>query len=158
MHIESDTIKNVVEKINNKYYLPALQRDFVWKPSQICALFDSLMQGYPISTFLFWDVTSQTLKKENLECYYFLKLISSKDNKPIKSTPPQSDITFVIDGQQRLTSLLVGLKGVLSGKQGELLELYLDVLHSPINDFDDDNTDEFNYKYRFEFKSSGKLI
>ena len=36
--------------------LPAIQREFVWGPDQICRLFDTLMQGYPFGTFLYWQV------------------------------------------------------------------------------------------------------
>ena len=41
---------------NNRYLLPAIQREFVWRPHQIERLFDSLMRGYPIGSFLFWRV------------------------------------------------------------------------------------------------------
>ena len=54
MGLVSTKIKNIVNEINIKYYLPAIQREFVWSTEQIETLFDSLMQGYPISTFLFW--------------------------------------------------------------------------------------------------------
>ena len=51
------TIKDALEAVSkNHYVLPAIQREFVWKPEQICRLFDSLMQGYPFGTFLFWKV------------------------------------------------------------------------------------------------------
>jgi len=53
MGLVSTKIKNIVNEINIKYYLPAIQREFVWPTEQIETLFDSLMQGYPISTFLF---------------------------------------------------------------------------------------------------------
>ena len=49
------TIKDALDAVSkNHYVLPAIQREFVWKPEQICRLFDSLMQGYPFGTFLFW--------------------------------------------------------------------------------------------------------
>ena len=51
------TIKDALDAMSrNIYVLPAIQREFVWKPDQICRLFDSLMQGYPFGTFLFWKV------------------------------------------------------------------------------------------------------
>ncbi|WP_293413226.1 DUF262 domain-containing protein [Piscinibacter sp.] len=51
------TIKDALDAVSkNHYVLPAIQREFVWKPEQICRLFDSLMQGYPFGTFLFWRV------------------------------------------------------------------------------------------------------
>ena len=51
------TIKETIQRIDNgKMYLPALQRKFVWKADQIIKLFDSILRGYPIGTFLFWNL------------------------------------------------------------------------------------------------------
>ena len=51
------TVAEVVREIySNKYVLPSIQREFVWKTSQIEMLFDSLMQDYPIGAFLFWEI------------------------------------------------------------------------------------------------------
>lgn len=48
------TIAEVLQDIsNNKYVLPSIQREYVWNSNQIETLFDSLMRGYPISTFYF---------------------------------------------------------------------------------------------------------
>lgn len=54
------TIKRALDRIHSReYVLPAIQREFVWRPAQICALFDSLMLKYPIGAFLFWDVSPE---------------------------------------------------------------------------------------------------
>ena len=51
------TISNAIDRITrNEFLLPAFQREFVWNSDQIEKLFDSLMQGYPISSRLFWKV------------------------------------------------------------------------------------------------------
>ncbi|MGC3569702.1 DUF262 domain-containing protein, partial [Enterococcus faecalis] len=55
----------------NEYVLPALQREFVRKPEQIERLFDSIMNGYPIGSFLFWNVQNENINK--YEFYYILK-------------------------------------------------------------------------------------
>ncbi len=57
MYQQGGTIKQALDKIaSNAYVLPAIQREFVWSPDQICRLFDSLMQGYPFGEFLFWNI------------------------------------------------------------------------------------------------------
>ena len=56
MSYQSETVAAVLPRINATYFLPALQREFVWTADQVCALFDSLMRKYPISSFLFWQV------------------------------------------------------------------------------------------------------
>ncbi|HGF8156181.1 TPA: DUF262 domain-containing protein, partial [Enterococcus faecium] len=72
------TIKNLIQKIdNNEYVLPALQREFVWKPEQIERLFDSIMKGYPIGSFLFWNVQNENIKK--YEFYNILKEYHQRD-------------------------------------------------------------------------------
>ena len=54
------TIAETVEVIRkNELFLPALQRKFVWDTPQIEGLFDSIMQGFPIGTFLLWELNDQ---------------------------------------------------------------------------------------------------
>ena len=66
------TIKKTIENIRKrKYVLPSIQREFVWEPTQIEKLFDSLMRNYPISTFLFWKVDKHRIK--DFQFYEFLK-------------------------------------------------------------------------------------
>ena len=51
------TIEKALLRIESReYVLPGIQREFIWSTDQICQLFDSLMRGYPISSFLFWKV------------------------------------------------------------------------------------------------------
>ena len=78
------TIKEAIDHIhNNRYLLPAIQREFVWWPHQIERLFDSLMRGYPIGSFLFWRVDPETAKD-----YSFYQFIT---NYELRSTEaPQS--------------------------------------------------------------------
>ena len=60
------TIKEALDKIQgNEYLLPAIQREFVWKSEQIEKLFDSLINDYPIGSFLFWEV-KKTINFMNL--------------------------------------------------------------------------------------------
>ena len=55
------TIKDTLVAIQrNDLILPAIQREFVWKERQVCRLFDSLMQGYPIGAFLYWQIEPET--------------------------------------------------------------------------------------------------
>ena len=61
MYHPGGTIEKAVGEIaKNSYVLPAIQREFVWRPEQIERLFDSLMQGYPFGAFLFWKVLPET--------------------------------------------------------------------------------------------------
>lgn len=106
------TIKEAINSIQNQeYILPAIQREFVWNTKQIELLFDSILRDYPISTFLFWKV-----KAENLDKFKFYRFLSSYHQRDKKHNEPaelsgDKDRLAVLDGQQRLTSLYLGLKG-----------------------------------------------
>ena len=99
------TIKKAIDNIqSNRYLLPAIQREFVWQPEAIELLFDSLMRGYPIGSFLFWKVSPERSKE-----YNFYQFITDYDQRTKTHNPrhpsPSSltELTAVLDGQQRLT-------------------------------------------------------
>ena len=112
------TIASALEKIDqNQYLLPAIQREFEWEHTRIEWLFDSIMRGYPISSFLFWEVNEQTAKG-----YKFYKFISEyreryKTHNDEISTNGLTSFNAILDGQQRLTSLYLGLKGSFAYKE-----------------------------------------
>ncbi|WP_304297041.1 DUF262 domain-containing protein [Porphyromonas gulae] len=167
------TIKEVVEEINQSYFLPDIQREYVWlnrdKERKIEQLFDSVLRNYPIGSFLFWklkktDIETNRLAqsdedKLNFQLYKFLEEydIRKPHNEKIDIAKVNtSDLTIVLDGQQRLTSLYIGLKGsrTLKKPKGwwenpnsfEAKKLYLNLRYKPAdNDAED--------CYDFEFKN-----
>ncbi len=167
------TIKNVLNMIDSgDMILPALQRNYVWKEEQICFLFDSLMKGYPIGTFLFWRVEADELSE-----YVFNEFVTdvdlienalrgdwylSDDNAESETKPvhPKQQAYAVLDGQQRITSLRVGLRGSYRSKvsadrkiDGDYPKryLYLNLLH-PIS-----NTAEDSFDFQFLSKSESEI-
>lgn len=107
------TIKDAIDNIvDRSYLLPAIQRKFVWSSDQIEVLFDSIMRGYPINSFMFWEVKENKIKNE-FKFYQFLTEYRQffKEDNPDIDTKGYKDFKAVIDGQQRLTSLYIGLKG-----------------------------------------------
>lgn len=109
------TISHAMQYIDSNYYvLPAFQRDFVWEADQIEKLFDSLMRGYPTSSMLFWSVKGDT--KTNWNFYKFISyFIKGANNKSVVNelypTASANDFYAVLDGQQRLTAMRLGLYG-----------------------------------------------
>lgn len=112
------SISEAILKIDqNQYLLPAIQREFVWSHDKVEWLFDSIMRNYPISSFLFWEVNEQTAKG-----YKFYKFISEyreryKTHNDEISTNGLTSFNAILDGQQRLTSLYLGLKGSFAYKE-----------------------------------------
>ncbi len=114
------SIADAVQAINEqRYVLPAIQREFVWKPEQIIRLFDSLLKGYPIGSFLFWTIGEQQVKQ--YAYYNFVRDYHERDatHNPKASISRAGDLTAVLDGQQRLTALYIGLSGTHAARKAK---------------------------------------
>lgn len=117
MYKPGGTIADALDRIQKKQYvLPAIQREFVWQPEQIERLFDSLMQGYPFGTFLFWRVEPATSGK--FKFFDFVLNYHQRDaaHCPDLAVLHNQAVTAVLDGQQRLTALNIGLRGSMAKK------------------------------------------
>jgi hypothetical protein len=153
MSYRTETIATVLPKLNNSWFLPSLQREFVWGTERICDLFDSLMRGYPISSLLTWKVPDDS--REDVEAYRFLNEGSDFGAHNTRERAYSAkELTFVLDGQQRLTSLLIGLKGTYEvrrkyARTGENQRLHLDLLRD--GDLTDDQGEIW---YGFEFRAN----
>lgn len=114
------TIKEAMDKIDeNKFVLPGIQRRFVWQIEQIELLFDSIMRGYPMNSLMLWEITDPKIKNE-YNYYSFLRKYQERfgvENELINKTASDADFFAVIDGQQRLNSLYIGLKGSYTVKK-----------------------------------------
>ena len=106
------SIRHILADIDTKkIYLPALQRKFIWGKRQIELLFDSLMRDYPFGTFLFWN-----LDRKKAEHYVFYEFLTEYDeqspyNRRKTGAFLHQEIIGVLDGQQRLSSMYIGLMG-----------------------------------------------
>lgn len=159
MPYSAATVAETVMNINQRYFLPAIQRPYVWSSDQIIRLFDSLMKGFPISSFLFWDVSSEN--KYNWQTYRFAENFRQGEIHNEHANLEGLKVTLVLDGQQRLTSLLIGLRGSLTEKikhkrssssdAWRTKKLYLDLLIEPDNIFDEDEDEHDEQLYGFAF-------
>ncbi len=144
MKTPKHSLRKIVRFLNNTdedggFWLPNIQRPFVWGEDQICRLFDSILREYPISTLLIWKTKAKARHRRFIDNYRSgLRLtdfyVPENDKKKC----------LVLDGQQRLQSLFIGLCGSYEGR-----ELYLDILSGEIAAPDD-------VKFRFTFLDSEK--
>ncbi|GHP73674.1 hypothetical protein VN0235_11840 [Helicobacter pylori] len=164
-----NSIKNVVNELNIRYFLPNIQHEYVWlkkaDEKKIEQLFDSILRGYPIGSFLFWKLQKEDIAKSdeqdenklNFQLYQFITNYDERKPHNEKMRIEQiarDDLCIVLDGQQRLTSLYIGLKGTRTLKKKgarydnpnayEEKRLYLNLKHQPNMDNPEDN-------YQFEF-------
>lgn len=147
------TIAEVMQDIsNNKYVLPSIQREYVWDTEQVETLFDSLMQDYPIGAFLFWEIEKARL--QDYDFYEFLRNYHEKNNTHNKKVDLKGSdgVTAVLDGQQRLTYIYIGLKGSyayrLKYKQKKSENAY-PVRYLYLNLIDDAQDETNKYDFRF---------
>jgi len=155
----ADVIANVVKHLNDTYFLPDIQRPFVWHQKQVISFFDSVMRGYPLSSFLFWDLRPESYKIWNIYKFVDNFIEGITRNERVIIDGAQKPI-LVLDGQQRLTALLIGLKGSYipkkkyarhnSSNEQANQYLYLDLLKAPKNPEVDA---EEGIHYGFEFKA-----
>ena len=155
---EAITIKEVIDNIyERKYLLPAIQRKFTWSSTQIEMLFDSILRDYPINSFMLWKISSDEIKS-NYKFYEFLYEFREfyKDNNTNIDTKGVNDFCAIIDGQQRMTSLYIGLKGSYAYKMPrkwwrddeECLptrKLYLNLLSSVNQEYDNQKYYDFRF-------------
>lgn len=134
------TIRNLVDEVNDVFFLPDIQREFVWLKNKnefedkIYNLFDSILRGYPIGTFLFWNITSERIKEDKLTILKFIEK-SNNDNEQLIDIPQK--LTLVLDGQQRMTILYLALKGLFIDehyKKERKRELFFNLLSNVKNE------------------------
>ncbi len=139
-------IRRIVSYLNDDeaegggFWLPNIQRPFVWNEDQIARLFDSIMREYPISTLLVWKTREPVKHRKFIDNFVpDLKLTNFHvpDNTRSKM--------MVLDGQQRLQSLFIGLRGSYFGR-----ELYFDLLSGVMAAPED-------IRYRFAFKEKAAV-
>jgi hypothetical protein len=112
------TIKAAINNVHGKkYLLPAIQREVVWDTNRIERLFDSLMRDYPIGSFLFWMV--KRTRTSDYQFYEFVREYHQRDHShnPKAHVSGEEDVIGILDGQQRLTALYVGLRGSYAYKE-----------------------------------------
>ncbi|GAA7070208.1 DUF262 domain-containing protein [Helicobacter pylori] len=164
-----NSIKNVVDELNVRYFLPNIQREYVWlkkaDEKKIEQLFDSILRGYPIGSFLFWKLQKEDIAKSdeqdenklNFQLYQFITNYDERkphNEKIYIEQISRDDLCIVLDGQQCLTSLYIGLKGTRTLRKKyakknnpndyEEKRLYLNLKYQPNMDNPEDN-------YQFEF-------
>lgn len=142
-------VSDIIRQVNRDLYLPAIQREFVWGPDRIERLFDSIMSDYPIGSFLYWRLEQKN--KDQWPIYEFIREFDAESphNPAANMAGITKDITLVLDGQQRITSLFVGLRGTYrhfyySWRQ---TRLYLNLLKPPTPN--DENPEELAYGFAF---------
>ncbi|WP_437996884.1 DUF262 domain-containing protein [Sorangium sp. So ce185] len=115
--MDSLTIREVIDTVlRGQIRIPAFQRGFVWEPDRVAYLMDSIYKQYPFGSLLFWR-TKEQLKSE-------------RELGPFDLPAPTADypIDYVLDGQQRITSIFGVFQNELPIARPELWrDVYFDL-------------------------------
>lgn len=157
------TIREAINRIkDNKMLLPAIQRKYVWSEDQIIELMDSILRGYPIGTFLIWKTTVASAKEKKYSFYRFITDYHERDacvNEPLSITTFEGarEIYSVLDGQQRLNSLLIAIDGSYAVKLPRKhrnnpdafprKQLYFNLLSGEEKDFGEDSGRQYEFAF-----------
>ena len=165
------SIREAVEDLNESIFLPAIQREFVWDTDQVIRLFDSVLRGYPIGSFLIWRLkggeADSQIKYKFIRRYIedsvypenpsFKHVQHHNPKIPLDENLPYEQ-KLVLDGQQRLTAFYIGLNGTYTEKKKYAArkeasswnekKLYMNIFSDP----DKEIGDELGLKYEFSFK------
>lgn len=119
---------------NSNYQIPTFQREVVWEKENVKKLWDSIYKFYPLGSILVW--------KTDVKLQNHRQIGGHKFND---SNFSRSEYQYLLDGQQRTTSLLTSLYGGnIEGKHNFDPSLYVDLTIE-----NSDETDDENYKKRF---------
>ena len=118
-----DSIASYLSELNDATFLPGLQREFVWSSAQIEELFDSLIRDYPVGLVITWNI--RRTDRDHVAYEFIRDYVAGDGTVPdavydagFQRYNEPADAgrfdTLVIDGQQRLNSVLVGLAGSIA--------------------------------------------
>jgi len=111
------TIRKLIERVTSgDIRIPAFQRDFIWEAEQVAFLLDSIYKGFPIGTIILWRTDN--------------RLSTEKDLGRFTLPEPQKDypVNYVLDGQQRITSLFSVFQTDLTPNDDFWIDIYFDML------------------------------
>lgn len=149
MKTQKLSLRKIVSFLNNPeedggFWLPNIQRPFVWSEDQVCRLFDSILRQYPISTLLIWKTKMGVRRRKFIDNF---KEEHRHHLSNFKLPDDDKKKCLVLDGQQRLQSLFIGLRGSYNNK-----ELFLDILSGELA-----APDDVRYKFKFIDPRSAKF-
>jgi len=131
-------VADVIKEIDDeKFVLPVVQRSLVWTEDKMELLFDTLLKGHSFGGIMVIEEEKDTKPLFNYRPF-------TKDGNFIPSREVEKlkqNQFFVIDGQQRLQTFYIGLKGTINGKI-----LYFDLFS------------DYNFEYEFKFENDERKL
>ncbi len=124
---DDHNIRTYLEALRGKkYQIPTFQREIVWDRNSVKKLWDSIYRFYPIGSILIWKTDLQLQNHRSIGGHV------------ITDDSHGSDFQYILDGQQRTTSLLTSLYGGKIEGRGDFdPTLYFDLAIEDEDEMDD---------------------
>jgi hypothetical protein len=107
----ADTYYFVKDLINDlergRVRIPSFQRGFVWEAERVSYFIDSIYKGFPFGSVLLWRTKNPLKTERNLGPY------------KLRQNDPEYPIDYVLDGQQRITSIFGIFQNSINPNEGE---------------------------------------
>lgn len=129
-------ITTYLDELRGKnYQIPTFQREVVWDKENVKKLWDSIYKFYPLGSILVWKTGIKLQSHRKIGGHLITEDLA------------RSEYQYILDGQQRTTSLLTSLYGGKVQRHGDFSPtLYID-----LTVLDQSETDDESYKKRFLF-------
>lgn len=93
-----------------KIRIPSFQRGFVWEPERVAYFIDSIYKGFPFGSILIWRTRTPLKHERNLGPY------------KLPDSSPEYPIDYILDGQQRITSLFGIFQTSLTPEENQTID------------------------------------
>lgn len=101
-------IKDLINDLERgRIRIPSFQRGFVWEPNRVSYFIDSIYKGFPFGSILLWRTRNPLRTERNLGPY------------KLRDNDPEYPIDYVLDGQQRITSIFGIFQNSLTAEENE---------------------------------------
>jgi hypothetical protein len=112
-------INELIQQIlNGNVRIPSFQRGFIWDADRVAHLMDSIYKGFPFGALLFWRTRHPLKTERHLGPF------------ELPERDPDYPIDYILDGQQRATSIFGVFQSVLRARKGEddsVFRIYFDL-------------------------------
>lgn len=116
---QSTGLNSLIADISSgRIKIPQFQREYVWEMKAAAQLLDSIAKGFPIGTFIMWETREE------------LRSVRNIGNHNLPNTPLGHTTQYILDGQQRITSMYTCFKGLTierDRKSEDFSEIYIDL-------------------------------
>jgi len=117
MEYQTPSIRSLVDDIiKGAIRIPAFQREFVWDYDHVAYLMDSIYKKYPFGSLLFWRTKNRLTRDRKLGFF------------DLPDAPEEYPVSYVLDGQQRLTSIFSVFQTELTPTVPDWPEIYFNIV------------------------------